>query len=368
MSDNRYLPWFQGCAAGVTLEAIGVPHETLTFEEIQRLTGGKGLSGLQPALRRSENASIRRIRLGGTSDDWQHWRAVARSLLHRNGTFDRIDVARELVLEYHRCTHGWGGSSKDAIRRISRTFDFGGIESLYPEIPPRRKKRPVPGVPLNAKGCGNGVGMKVGPLAMASLMKEHDSDPSWLWNSCRELGELTHPDPRAWIAAYALAWCIRYCLRRSKEPYSIHSAAESEWMLISLIAYLDPLEPVHDDRVTGRLKMLDKPATIKSAASLRETIGTSCYALESVPFAIGTFLRHPTDVRTGANEILNAGGDTDTNIGMYASLAGANVGINNLPADWLEQIPNSRQALALGEAMEQLVSGKTQNVHPARFI
>ncbi len=342
-----------GCAVGVTLEALGVPHETITPEEILALTNGAGLTGLHPALKPPAFHSVTRIPLGGTSDDWQLWRAVARSLIARRGEFDAIDMGREHVLELNRCTDGWGSSTEDGARRIERALDFGGIERLYPEIPPRTPHPPIPGEDPNAKGCGNGVAMKVGPLAIASLRFE--SRDRWLWESCQKLGELTHPNPRAWIAAYALAWCIRECLHRAEigeRPFREGWAPDE--FLHTLLNVMTCHEPVGGDRVEDRLRRLRQPGVLRSAEALREATGTSCYALESVPFVIGTFLRHPANVRAGVLETLNAGGDTDTNVGMYASLAAANEGYRAIPKKWLAQIPNSRQAFALGEALYNL--------------
>lgn len=343
MRFSRLLPYVQGCAVGVTLEALGVHHETLTHAEILTLTGGKGLTGLTPALKPLAFQSVANIPLGGTSDDWQLWRAVTRSLLHRGGQFDRIDMAREHAFELTRRTHGWGSSTEDGARRMKRAFDFGGVAALYPEIPPRKKHPPYPGENPKGKGCGNGVAMKVGPLAIASLMEGRGLADLWDW--CCQLGELTHPNPRAWVAAYALAWCIRDRLLR----------ADRETMIDRLVAHLGGLEPYPDDRVVDRLRLLQHPATLASAEALRESTGTSCYALESVPFAIGTFLRHPADIRAGSLEALNAGGDTDSTVGMYASLAGADAGLDAIPTDWRAQIRDSRQALALGEALTRMV-------------
>ena len=343
MRMSRLLPYVQGCAVGVTLEALGVHHETLTPAEILALTDGRGLLGLTPPLKPLRFQSVRKIPLGGTSDDWQLWRAVARSLLQRGGRFDRVDVAREHVLELARGTNGWGSSTEDGVRRLRRAFDFGGVRELYPDIPPRKPHPPYPGENPKGKGCGNGVAMKVGPLAIASLMDGQGLANLWDW--CHQLGGLTHPNPRAWIAAYALAWCVRDRLQH----------ADREDMIDRLVDHLDGLEPYHDDRVADRLRLLRHPATLASAEALRESVGTSCYAIESVPFAIGSFLRHPADIRTGALEVLNAGGDTDTNVGMYAQLAGADQGVDAIPWDWREQIPDARQALAIGTALGRMV-------------
>lgn len=358
MRNTRLLSHIQGCAVGVTLEALGVHHETLTADEILTLTGGRGLTGLTPPLKPLRFQSVRKIPLGGTSDDWQLWGAVARSLLHRGGQFDRVDMAREHVLELDRRTHGWGSSTEDGARLAKRAFDFGGVAGMYPEIPPRKKRKPFPGENPKGKGCGNGVGMKVGPLAVASLMDGRDE--TWLWNACRELGELTHPNPRAWIAAYALAWCVRACLRRAQhgvEP--IRGPIEADGMFEALGKHMSRIEPAGDDRFVDRLRLLDWSTSLRSPEALRAATGTSCYALESVPFVIGSFLRHAADyasnVRSGVLEVLNAGGDTDSNVGMYASLVGANAGLDALPNDWLAQIPDSNQALAIGTALARMV-------------
>jgi len=81
----------------------------------------------------------------------------------------------------------------------------------------------------------------------------------------------------------------------------------------------------------------------------KATGGTSCYCLESVPFAISVFFRHPTDFRAGIFEAVNAGGDTDSNASMVGALIGANVGMTGIPEGMLHLPFEAEPVIALAD-------------------
>ena len=91
--------------------------------------------------------------------------------------------------------------------------------------------------------------------------------------------------------------------------------------------------------------------------ALREKIGTNCFAMESVPFAIATFLRHPTDFRAGVLEAVNAGGDMDTTASMVGAMIGANCGLSAIPDEWKNFRPEFAQPLELGERLYKTALG-----------
>ena len=87
---------------------------------------------------------------------------------------------------------------------------------------------------------------------------------------------------------------------------------------------------------------------IKNISSLIVELGTSCQAIESVPFAIAVFCRNPINFRAGVLEAVNAGGDTDTIASMVGALIGANNGLDSIPKEWQEFNQTFVQARQLG--------------------
>jgi len=318
-----------GCFVGVTLEALGVPHETLTYEEIISLTEGQGFTGLQAPLKPVTFKSLAGLPLGATSDDWQLTFVVAKSLLAQKD-FDLLDMAWRHVIELNIRTPGWGGTTKKAVREMEKWFRTVGAKGRHPAKP-----RPWP---KNKGGGGNGVAMKIAPLAI--FLSQDQQAKQKLIDWCRTLGEMTHPDPRAWISAFALAHAIHQCLGTDR----LTPQAIVENTLAAVREVEKTLEPWSVELFSTRLEKIVQPETVADKDILRTTTGVSCFAMESVPFVIGSFLRHPEDIRAGALEVLNAGGDTDTNVGMYAALAGAYAGIEAIPAEWIKAIPDTQKA------------------------
>jgi len=323
------------------MEAIGLPHETMSHEDIMKLTDGRGLVDLQLPLKPVTFKSLQGLPLGATSDDWQLTLAVAGSLLDRK-SFDLLDIALRHVVEMKTRTPSWGRATKNAVQEIAEWFQSAGTSGRHPANVRTWLK--------DGSGGGNGVGMKIAPLAIFAAITE--STDKQLAASCRELGQMTHNDPRAWLAAVALATAILECLRGESDPRVIVLRALE-------VVRQEEFRGDYDWRDVPKLseaieKILDSRATA-SAEALRKTAGVSCFAMESIPFVLGSFLRHPIDIRTGVLEVLNAGGDTDSNIGMYAALAGAFAGLESIPEEWRKNIPDSEVAVKIAKRFLGLV-------------
>jgi len=312
---------------GVQLgDAIGMPVEMMSHEEILKATRGKGVTGPMDAIQ-SRIDDTRGLKSGETTDDWQLTRAVAKSLIARH-VYDQRDMAMRHIREFHGDNRGWGGTTKI------------GIQSLIAERSPFE----VPDSLGPGKGCGNGVAIKIAPIALfcGIRWKKFRRAPLLYW--VMEHGKLTHPDLRAAIAAYALAAGIMKVMHEPLLPR--HSAGAR------MLARRNFLDFVTDEAVAAE-QMFNCTASLEESVSwridqasrrrtdpdlLRTEVGTGCYALESVPFALATFARHYGDFRAGILEAVNAGGDTDSNASMVGALIGANDGDStrfHVPSDWL---------------------------------
>ena len=84
---------------------------------------------------------------------------------------------------------------------------------------------------------------------------------------------------------------------------------------------------------------------------MRNKTGTGCFALESGPFAIGTFLQNPMNFRHEVLTAINAGGDTDSNASIVGALIGANAGLGVIPNEWVGFNPKFVQAFRFGELL-----------------
>ncbi|MEK7641461.1 MAG: ADP-ribosylglycohydrolase family protein [Patescibacteria group bacterium] len=302
----------QGCLLGVAIgDALGMPVETMSHDRIMEATKGIGIDRfIEPINRRDWTKGMK---AGATTDDWQLTRAVLTSLIRTQGVFSVADCAAEHVRESSQSLFGWGKTTQGAIDAIKRG-------ERDPE------KDPLPPAPVGG-GCGNGIVMKVAPVAIANFLRQKDHKD--LWRDVKTLGSITHPDILASVSAFAVA--VMLC--KVLQP-GILSAGQVGFLFEQMLAVVINLEkeekiPPH---VSNRL--LKIPDFWNDAGYLRKGVGCGFYAIDTAAFAIGTFLRHTNSFRQGVLEAVNAGGDTDTNASVVGALIGANVGLEGIPDEW----------------------------------
>ncbi len=86
--------------------------------------------------------------------------------------------------------------------------------------------------------------------------------------------------------------------------------------------------------------------------------GVSGYVMHSVPYAVVIWYLHHGDYQATAQAAIQAGGDVDTVAAMAGALAGATVGYQGVPSDWVAGIvdrphgPDYLYALAQGVAQQ----------------
>jgi ADP-ribosylglycohydrolase len=329
----------EACFLGVQIgDALGMPVETMKHEEIMALNDGRGVIGfMDPVQRKIPEMAV--LKAKQATDDWQLTQVVFESLIACDD-FSVEDCAERHVNALEVSTFGWGKTTQRSIEEI------------------RDKKRdPVLTIPTfgNGKsGSGNGIIMKVSPLAIVAARnhlrnkKNHTESIEWLSKSCMNLCFITHPDPRAGYAAFAVALVIyQSILNRG----SI-AGMEASGLTPFVISKVKELERTHaglrynPDTVSGRLERI--LSVYKDPDLMREATGCGFTAMDTAAFTIGTFFRHPRDFKKGLLEAVNAGGDTDTNASIVGAMIGANVGIAGIPVEWVNDI-GSQRALSMAK-------------------
>ena len=66
--------------------------------------------------------------------------------------------------------------------------------------------------------------------------------------------------------------------------------------------------------------------------------GITGYSYHTVPCVLQVWFREPEDFAQGLQNIIRAGGDTDTAGAIYGGIVGARVGKDGIPKDWLDNI------------------------------
>ncbi|TSC82785.1 MAG: ADP-ribosylglycohydrolase [Parcubacteria group bacterium Gr01-1014_20] len=334
------LSRFQGCLLGGAIgDALGMPVETMTHEEIMVLNNGQGvIDFMDPVQRKFKDAA--KLPAGATTDDTQLTIIVAESLIHSGGTLDINDCAQRHVEEWRKNHMTWGGSTRSAIAEIAEG-------KRDPKTPPAVTEK---------TGLGNGVAMKIAPLGLlASNPHRLDDGNLALFRECCELGYITHGDPRASIAAFAVADTIRFILQKgiNQSLYGgIWGCLENTIVRTTLAEDFVGRPRWDKNEVSERLRLI--LSGIDDPDKLRENVGCGFTSLETAPFTLGTFMRHPTDFRAGILEAVNAGGDADTNAAIVGNLIGANLGIEGIPPTWIKQFPARDEILGVANRLFEI--------------
>ncbi|MDO8669518.1 MAG: ADP-ribosylglycohydrolase family protein [Candidatus Buchananbacteria bacterium] len=371
MKKSILLSKFQGCLCGVAIgDARGMPYEMMTPNEIFFATGGQGVTDFNDGIQNRISGTAK-LKRGSTTDDWQLCRANSRAIIKCEG-LDYLAIAQEHVVEFDRSTLGWGKSTGAACAAIKNHFESTprlSNQQLEGEILTRAINQATTETP----GTGNGVGMKIPPVALFHFGLK----TSYLLDNVIVLGQMTHRDPRASYAACAIALIIKMVLEDSQQLVLSRSLS-SNYDFINELVKLEidrscnrDLKQFPGDSFVGRLinllatgSWLQDTDSLGRSMSLIKQTGTSCFALESIPFAIGVFLRNPVNFVKGITEAVNSGGDTDTNASMVGAMIGANVGLDGIPEDWIKAVPSCQEALELAEKLFELVWRKTTSPPP----
>ncbi|HEX4946114.1 MAG TPA: ADP-ribosylglycohydrolase family protein [Blastocatellia bacterium] len=169
------------------------------------------------------------------------------------------------------------------------------------------------------RAAGNGAAMRIAPLAF--FLAPQDTAARQI---IRDVSRITHHHEEAYAGALAVVAAIR-------------AALEGTWTgkqnLMELV-----IEVLPDTSVRDRLSefaKLDLPI-----ADAAQRFGNSGYVVESVPLAIyGAQQVENLGFAMMLKTLIAAGGDTDTIASMAGQIAGALLGQQDLPNEWLARLP-----------------------------
>jgi ADP-ribosylglycohydrolase len=206
------------------------------------------------------------------------------------------------------------------------------------------------GVPPTRSGvwsAGNGPAMR---SAVLGVYFAHD------WEAQREFvrasSTITHSDPRAEIAAQAVADTAAWMLSASSDTGTFQATLSMNALLAALDS-LSRIEPSGTEwpALVARLRsaLAAKESVSEFASTIGAAEGVSGYAFQSVPVAIYAALRHRDDFAAAVTEVIACGGDTDTTGAITGALVGARVGVDGIPQAWRSRIAEWPRSLGLLE-------------------
>ena len=315
-----------GTAVG---DALGLPYEGLSPRRGAKLFPDSAQHHLLPSR-------------GMVSDDTEHACFTAAALIRCQsdvGTFRKL-LARSLRWWFAALPAGVGFATARAILK------------LWLGISPERS---------GVHSAGNGPAMRA-PILGVVL----GADTDQLKRFVRASTAITHRDPKAYQAALAVALAAHQSAGDGETtPESFRAT------LANLLAHDNADEFLELVAMASRSAAAGEPVST-FAATIGSRNGISGYSFHTVPCVLQAWFRHPDDFAAGLQDIIKAGGDTDTAGAIFGGIAGARAHKDGIPAVWRDNIvewPRSvRWIEALGNALANTYAKPAVNTACPRYF
>lgn len=354
ITRDRFKGMIFGGAFG---DALGAPVETWDLEKITEVYGGPLSHYVSPKSHKyfSDDTPI-----GSFTDDTALTMAVMKGLINAkkldlpnfDGYMDQISLSH--VEELKKSTHGWGKSTIEAIIRIANGCSWK--ESGKTNIPHR--------------GTGNGVVMKISPLAAWSVAPGNTlKKENFKYNqSFVDFSAMTHWSQSAAEASVLHANVMSYLLTTE----SCEQFFDELFNVMIDFCFLDQKETLNE-QINWKIGDLCSQGTFKNLVDdviifwkdnqkentlisdvdkIKEKFGNTCYVCESLPFSYCLYLLNPFNY----NSIFlaaNSGGDNDTNAKIVGEMVGAVKGIQLFKSPeiiWsIEEMPRFNELMDLAD-------------------
>jgi len=280
-----------GTAVG---DSLGLPAEGLSRERIarlgwkgnwrQRFTGGRGMM----------------------SDDTEQTIFVAQAILGCGGDVQRFRgmLAWKLRLWLLGVPAAIGFGTLRAIVRL-----WCGISPSHSGV----------------MSAGNGAAMRT-----AIIGGFFYDEPERMAEFVMASTVMTHMDSRALVGAMAVARAAAFAMRAASDKKP------------DMDDFFRELQGIGSDnewiRLVGSMQkgLADGQPVADFAAGIGAARGVSGYVYQTVPVALYSWLRNWGDFRKTLEDVLDCGGDTDTVGAIVGALAGAVVGEEEMPQEWID--------------------------------
>lgn len=264
---------------------------------------------------------------GGVTDDAQMAAALSQSLIACHGELDLDDLAARF-LDWHTHAFDVGNQIRAVLHRVGLTR---ALDTAARDVWRERDR----------EAAGNGGLMRAAPLAVAYCTR-----PDALVDAAIAEAGLTHWDPRCRLAQAAYDAAIACAVAPDGTPTAVAMTAAAHAALDEAAARLDA---VGDDR--DRITAAHAALSTDLAAALvddPDLYGAGLHLHRHAGFVRVGFrlafwqLHHAPDVARGLIDVVNRGGDADTNAAIAGALLGARDGLGTLPRRWVERVHDAR--------------------------
>ncbi|MDN3015524.1 ADP-ribosylglycohydrolase family protein [Paenibacillus sp. BSR1-1] len=318
---KRTQEFFRGCLIGGAIgDALGWPVEFNKHDQIVQQYGPNGIQDLQ--LVSSGKAQI--------TDDTQMTLFTAEGILRAETRGIRKGICHPpsvVFFAYQRWLLTQGYPRIDDYEWIYDGWLLG-VKELHARRAPgnsclsallNRKHGTIEEPINNSKGCG-GV-MRVVPIGLFCL-KERAFDMA------ADCAALTHGHPSGYLSAGALASIVASII----EGADILTAVKQSIMELKTKEH-------HEECTRILEKALD--LVVKSDLSDYEAIsqlGEGWVGEEALAVSVYCALKYNSDFKKAIVAAVNHNGDSDSTGAITGNILGAYLGLNKIPADWVEKV------------------------------
>lgn len=323
LERDRAVATLYGVALG---DALGMPSQTLTREEIRRHYGViDGFAAPFAGHPVSDGLGAAQV-----TDDTEQTVLLARRLIDRPGAFDAKGWAEDLLeweagVEARGLLDLLGPSSKAALEAI------------------RRGARPAE---AGKSGTTNGAAMRIAPVGIMFPA----GDISGLVSAVEETCHVTHNTGEAIAAAAAVAGYISARIEGAGDGVAFETAVSAAEL---------GQQRGYSAGVGDLAKHIERAVKLAEAGVsvdvFAERVGTSVSSHEAVPAAFGVMRMAAGDAWRAGLLAANIGDDTDTIGAMACAMCASGCGMDGLPQDQVDRL-KSANTLGIEEISAGLIA------------
>ena len=331
MNRSKIKGMFLGTAIG---DALGMPVETFAPDRIKEVypeTKGTVTEYLVPHGHKWFDG-----REAGTwTDDTQLTLAVAESLIEAG--LDMDAQVKKHIEAFNESTSAWGGTTRKAVRNLCNgaSWEKSGLWK-------------------DRKGRGNGVAMKIAPLAAYVRFAINHADDvdavKKVFTFVRNFTVMTHCTEMAVCASFAQLVALYTCLGEKvdveKLPLHIKQAGYRGREYANLVG--------ESDDICQQLELLANHDGYNDERIIKEFGGGNCYCYNSIPFSLMFFLRKPHSIEA-LYDVVSAGGDADTNGAMVGALLGALNGVEIFPEHLISGLDQADKIISVADRFYECI-------------
>ena len=296
-----------GCLFGVAIgDALGAPVEFLSLSEIKEKFSKDGITDFYP---------WGGFKPGSYTDDTQMSIATATGCIQASKLLKEKGI-NYLLQSVYRQYLGW-------LHAMDDPFQVRGPGNTCLNALRSRKMGSIKNRINNSKGCG-GV-MRVAPVGLGFY-------PETSFQIGAECAAITHGHPSGYLSAGVLSAIISYLIAGKG---LVEAVELSKVFLKRYEGYQETL-----NKIEQAIQLQDSDLPVDEAIS---QIGQGWVGEEALGIAIYCALRFPENWGEGVLAAANHSGDSDSTASITGGILGALMGIEAIPAHWVENVENSEK-------------------------